>query len=305
MICPICGSKGTTLWAVTQDVEYHTSDEKWSYLKCECSVIFLNQPPEDRLTQIYPPTYYSYRTKRTSFLTKAQAILGRRRLTHLLRRIPASDISVLDVGGGNGEFCNRLRAADPRVKSTTILDINEALIDLHLSSSHTFLLGQLGSRPLPQKFHLVSMMNLIEHVANPSELLRHAGDCLYEGGILLIQTPNVNSLDAKLLRKSNWGGFHAPRHWILFEEHSLVSILRRHKFQIVSVDYVQGAPFWAVGVFSLLSKYRVLPRSALPLVDRKVFMILVSVFALLDTIRAALGFQTSQMIVAAQRVSIS
>ena len=31
-----------------------------------------------------------------------------------------------------------------------------------------------------------------------------------------MKTPNVEGLDAKLLRHRNWGGYHAPRHWVLF-----------------------------------------------------------------------------------------
>ena len=40
------------------------------------------------------------------------------------------------------------------------------------------------------------MLNLIEHVDNPGELLKKAYSVLSPDGIVLIKTPNTDSLDA-------------------------------------------------------------------------------------------------------------
>jgi len=66
-----------------------------------------------------------------------------------------------------------------------------------------------------RKFDLIMMLNLIEHVRDPVAVLqkmkRHAG----ADGLILIKTPNYDSLDARIFRHRNWVGLHCPRHWVI------------------------------------------------------------------------------------------
>ena len=55
-------------------------------------------------------------------------------------------------------------------------------------------------------FDVILMLNLIEHVDNPGELLRKAHRLLAPNGIVVVKTPNTDSLDARLFRNRNWGG---------------------------------------------------------------------------------------------------
>src|SRR5262249_51276631 len=49
-----------------------------------------------------------------------------------------------------------------------------------------------------KKFHLVTAIEVIEHVESPIGFLRNVGNLLVPGGIAVVTTPNVESLPARL-----------------------------------------------------------------------------------------------------------
>ncbi len=70
------------------------------------------------------------------------------------------------------------------------------------------------------------MLNLIEHVRRPDEVLAKARSLLTPDGFALIKTPNYDALDARIFRHRSWGGYHAPRHFVLFDRDSFARVAR-------------------------------------------------------------------------------
>ena len=64
------------------------------------------------------------------------------------------------------------------------------------------------------------MLNLIEHISDPRGTLLQIEKMMNKGGIVLIKTPNTESLDARFFKNSYCGGLHCPRHWMLFSQKS-------------------------------------------------------------------------------------
>src|SRR5262249_12496605 len=60
-------------------------------------------------------------------------------------------------------------------------------------------------------FDVVASFHVIEHVDSPRSFIRAAADRLKPGGLLVIETPNIDSLPFKLL-KSRWRQF-IPEHY--------------------------------------------------------------------------------------------
>jgi SAM-dependent methyltransferase len=103
------------------------------------------------------------------------------------------------------------------------------------------------------RFDLVVMLNLIEHVAEPGLVLRCVSGWLTPGGRVLIKTPNVDTLDRRLFESRNWGGFHCPRHWVLFTRPSLIELAQRSGLECEWARYTQGAPQWTHSILGWLS----------------------------------------------------
>jgi SAM-dependent methyltransferase len=79
----------------------------------------------------------------------------------------------------------------------------------------------------PNSIDLITMFHVIEHVEDPISVIRRLSGWLAPGGVLALETPNVESLDRYLFSEAWWGGYHIPRHWTLFTESNLQLALRK------------------------------------------------------------------------------
>lgn len=296
--CPACGGPSVP-HAVAHDVEYHTSDEAFTYLRCEaCRSVFLSPPPVDRLAEIYPSNYYAYAADDASLVERVKGWLDKRTFRPLLASVPGDELSVLDVGGGDGWLLSRLRALDPRIRRTQVVDLDPAAEAGARERGHEYWCGRIEDFDDPGPFDVVLLLNLIEHVADPGAVLQRLAKVLSPRGVILIKTPNVDSLDARLFRGRDWGGYHCPRHWVLFERDGFVALAERSGLRARRAVYTQGAPFWAVSVLALLQRRRLVRTSAeRPVVEHPLFPLLLAVFGPVDLVRGRLGARTSQMFV--------
>jgi SAM-dependent methyltransferase len=294
--CPLCGSLDVQFWARAQDVEYYTSTEWFNYFCCaSCEVLFLCPAPLDQLAQIYPPNYYAYVETGSSFVKRIKSHLDRRQFRKILRQIPGSEVKVLDVGGGTGETLGQVRLADGRVKFTQIVDIDAQAEEVARAAGHQYSCCRIEDFRCNHSFDLILLLNLIEHVQSPIDVLRKVRSMLAPGGRILVKTPNFDSIDARLFRHRSWGGYHCPRHWMLFTARSLRRAAAAADLRVSRILYTQGAPFWAISIFELLHKSGLLRASHVdPAPYHRAIPVLQGIFAAIDFARAPFS-PTSQM----------
>ena len=253
--CPVCTSVRARVFAQARDVEYYTSNNVFTYLGCDaCGSVYLHDPPVDKLHEIYPSNYYSYqpRGKSTSPIEKLKEYLDTRLFRKLLRQIEGENLRVLDVGGGSGWLLTLLQKVSRRVKETHEVDIDESARSAAESAGHVFHCSRVEDFAFRRSFDLVLMLNLIEHVPDPAAVLHAMKNLLSGSGLILVKTPNVETLDCWLFRHYNWGGFHCPRHFVLFNMQSIKDLGRSCGLQVVQASYTQGAPQWASSILGWL-----------------------------------------------------
>ena len=296
MCCGSCGASDSEHWALATDVEYRTSSETWEYRKCRlCGVIFLADPPTERLGEIYPPNYYSYGSDGgRALLQRLKERVDRRTLRRFLAAIPGERLRVLDVGGGTGSMATAARSADRRVEDTVVVDLDPACAVAAKRAGHRYVLGSVDDVELDEA-DAVLLFNLIEHVAHPVATLERLASALRPGGRILVKTPNTASWDARLFRHASWGGYHCPRHWVLFCPDSFQAAVGRAGLQVASLELTQGAPFWAVSWFDALERRKLLRRAeGTAMVEHGAFALLLGAGVALDLSRRPFA-QTSQM----------
>jgi SAM-dependent methyltransferase len=302
--CPVCESAATALFAKVRDVEYYTSDTIYSYLQCgQCNSVFQENPPADQLDKIYPANYYSYvpSPQLTSLTERVKSILDARLFRKLLRQLPGGRLRVLDVGGGSGWQLSTLKKVSPRVAETHEIDINERARAEAEAAGHVFHCQRAEDFQSNERFDLILLLNLIEHVANPGAILRRMQSLLSPGGLILIKTPNVDTLDCRIFRHHNWGGFHCPRHFVLFNRDSLLGLGANCGLQTAEVSYTQGAPQWACSLLGLLGIKGWLDISAeRPLYSHPLYSIVCAIAAAFDLARSPF-MRTAQMFVVFRR----
>lgn len=296
--CPICSSKSVSEWSASKDVEYFTSEDVYHYYKCsDCITIFIHPVPEDRLSEIYPANYYSFLPIKKSLAGSVKEMLDKRLFRKLLRKIPGPEINVLDVGGGTGWLLNIIRSVDTRVKKTQVVDMDDAAQETARKAGHDYFNGRIEDFITDTRFDFILMLNLIEHVAYPREVLLKAQSMLKPGGLILIKTPNVESRDAEKYQHTYWGGLHCPRHWVLFSGNSFRHMLKGTELDVDTLSYTQGAPFWAWSVIiKNVKKGRLRADKDRPVMNHPLYPWLTLWYAGYDFIRGMFA-KTSQMFI--------
>ena len=296
MSCPVCGSDAIASWATAHDVEYRTSDDAFEYYRCsDCGVLFIHPAPADRLAEIYPPNYYAYAGD-TSIVYRVKDWLDARRFRRLLRALPGEKLAALDVGGGDGRLLGVLRRCDPRVSSTRVVDMDPGAEERARADGHEYFCGRIEDFETDERYDVVLLLNLIEHVGDPKAVLARLRELLTPTGVMLVKTPNTESLDARLFRNRDWGGYHCPRHWVLFHRESIERTARDAGLRVRSLAYTQGAPFWTVSVLAGLARRgRASITADRPAVQHRLFPVFSAAFAGFDFARGLVGAKTSQM----------
>lgn len=259
--CPIRGCTDTSWYADAHDIEYHTSDRTYSFYKCHrCDVLFIVPMLWDRLGEIYPKNYYSYAPKESGVVPRPRSL--DRLLVKLLASLPGDRLSVLDIGGGSGWILDQVKSCSPRVSFTQCVDLDEDARAQAVARGHAYHLGRIEQFETDRRFDLVLALALIEHVRDPALVLRRIEGLLTANGRALIMTPNFDALDARLFRHCSWGGYHTPRHFVLFNRQSFTDLAEQSGLGVLSFSYKQSPSYWSLAVLDAMRRLGLIEISA-------------------------------------------
>jgi 2-polyprenyl-3-methyl-5-hydroxy-6-metoxy-1,4-benzoquinol methylase len=299
MQCPNFSLHQVEKWSCVPDWEYSTSvGEHFEYLICkQCDIIFLENPPIHKLQEIYPSNYYSFDSENYSLLYKIKFAFDRMRFRRILTKLNFDSISVLDIGGGVGELLTQIRLSDKnkKIDQTTVIDLDIGAQEKARELGHNYVLSRFEDWDSKETYEIILAFNILEHVENPGQFLAALKQKLKVGGVAIIQTPNIGSIDARIFRRHYWGGLHAPRHFYLFSKNSLLDTLKTNGFNIIDHKFIPAGPFWSFSVLSFFTGSHE-SLNGKPLYERLFYSPLVAIFSAFDLLRLKF-FQTSQQVV--------
>lgn len=305
-LCPICGSNDANEIARGYDYELESCANEWRIRRCQtCGAARLDPRPDiAALPVIYPSNYYSYAMSETlsPLVLKGKAWLDRLKFSSILRRLGHKPLSYLDVGCGDGhylEFMAREGLSKDRLygielgASATLKAKGFQVFDQRVEDC---------TEITPASLDLITMFHVVEHLPDPVLTLTRLREWLAPGGLLALETPNLDSWDARLFRRRWWGGYHFPRHWVLFNPSSIRAALEKSGLELIAIRYQTGHSFW---LYSFHHMLRYNCRWPMPHLARlfdplrsKLVLILATGF---DILRRLLGFKTSAMLILARR----
>jgi SAM-dependent methyltransferase len=104
----------------------------------------------------------------------------------------------------------------------------------------------------PDSFDAVTMSHVIEHVHDPLADLADAFRLLRPGGLLFIDTPNIDALGHQIYGP-HWRGLEPPRHLVIFNVKALQGALAKTGFE--DICWVpRPQPFMLLSVVSACSE---------------------------------------------------
>ena len=306
--CCVCGSTAARSCASGLDFEYETTGDTFRMVRCEsCGMVYLNpRPSPGDLPTIYPKTYYAYNYEEeiAPLARRVKAWLDRRKVDAWLNVTPTAQPRFLDVGCGDGRFLEILHQKGIPKRQLWGLELSDKVVTNLQDRGFQARLGRIEDADpigLPRGyFDLIVLLQVIEHIEHPAAVIRQLVRLLAPGGILVLETPNVKSLDRNLFKNRYWGGYHFPRHWHLFDPDTIQHLLTEHGLTPLSYRYLPSPSFWIYSLhhlakdrWDLMKTSRFFnPFQNLPLLFA---------FVGFDILRAAAGGKTSNMQVIAVR----
>lgn len=249
--CLFCGDAETRLVARGRDYEYASSPDYFDLVQCiGCELMFIRpRPAAEAMSAIYPSTYYAYNEEEEErplvkfFRDRIEGIKVRR----YRELAPQDGARLVDIGCGDGRLLEVIRRLGPPSWQLSGIEIGEGAARKAEAKGFEVRAGDIESMDLTQwaqRFDLALMHHVIEHVRDPRDVLRKLSGLLRAGGVLSIETPEIEGWDFRLFRKRYWGGYHIPRHFYLFNASTLTRLLREQGFEVLSVRSIPSPAFW-------------------------------------------------------------
>ncbi len=229
--CPACGSEGT----------FSFTKYGFAHKICpQCRTLYCSPRPTDALISLY---YSRFRAPElwTELLLKAD------RQRKILQYIPRVEKIVgtiqsarkgnggfaLDLGAGSGAFATCLKNTG-YFDDVITLEISESCV---AACRNCGLLAKRGTIADIEtgSIDLICMNDLIEHVFDPSTLLKECRRALRKGGFISIATPNGEGFDFRILKEQT-KNVTPPEHINYFNPLSMALLLERTGFTPVSLE---------------------------------------------------------------------
>ncbi len=290
------------------DFEYHTTHDEIEYLQCgSCSLIFpRNIPDEAALAVIYPPNYYSFSetVRPNRVVMTVRGWMSRRKGSTYKALVSAQEAEVIDIGCGDGRMLDVLKSSCPSGWRYYGIDWSADAVDRIRRKGYQGRSGDVSRLDLSDwegKFDLALMHQLIEHVRDPRALLEKVRRILKPGGVLSVETPDIDAWDFRLLSKRYWAGYHIPRHFYMFEKDNFSQLAREVGFEVESTVSLVNPVFWIHSIQSYFADKKYLKRFARFFNHQNVLML--ALFTPLEILQTRLSRTSSNMQINLRRVA--
>lgn len=231
--CPVCGSADLRPLFQWND---NSCDTTFFVETCNaCTVAFVNpQPTWEELQPYYTESYWPYQPPNAEELASILKVALQTREYDRIK-LNSSD-SVLEIGPGSGRFllaaqhvCRSAIGVEPSPAATKILRAQGC--NIHNSHFEEFARSYVG-----EKFSLVVMSHVLEHLPQPVDTLRQIKSVMGSDSVLLMRMPNAGSWAFQVV-KGEWMGTDLPRHLIHWNERALTTLAQRTGMKIVKATY--------------------------------------------------------------------
>ena len=221
VVCNLCGSSESQL---------HLAGPAYTFVRCAgCGLVYQNpQPVFDDLKHRYDQDYFSYeRGNETNFFKLM--LLGMRDVDFDPLEPGIVGRRFLDVGCATGMLLEHMAGRGWEVTGVDLTPQSAAFAREHRGVP--VVTGTLFDAGFPDDtFSVIHFSHLIEHVPDPAAFLAEVHRVLRPGGIVLVTTPNVAGLQARLFG-TGWRSAIAD-HLYLFSKPTLRKYLTSARFEI-------------------------------------------------------------------------
>ena len=238
--CNHCGVDSTKFCFTAKD---RNNDDLslFNLVKCtSCELIYLNpRPDKEEIKNYYPPWYHARAEKKLADIEKSNiwGIPWREAMAKKADPIfrYKNQGKILDIGCGDGSLIKYLKYEGWEAYGLDFQEVSSRYARENLNLN--VFTGKLEEVEFDEEFFdIIILFHVLEHLDDPSSVLKKAKLLLKKDGYLLIEVPNFNSFESKLFR-SKWVGISAPLHLYHFNTKSLKSMLEKCGYKTIDIKF--------------------------------------------------------------------
>jgi 2-polyprenyl-3-methyl-5-hydroxy-6-metoxy-1,4-benzoquinol methylase len=170
----------------------------------------------------------------------------------LIKNLGVSGGKLLDIGAATGFFMSIAKKRSFRVVGVELSDFaarkgRENGLDIVTGDL-------LNTNFEGESFDVITMFDVLEHVPDPKKLIQEVSRVLRPGGLIIINTPDAESLWARVLGK-RWQLIMPPEHINYFSPKNLSKYLEDVGYE-VKIDTKIGKKFTLQYILKMLYKWQ-------------------------------------------------
>ncbi len=221
--CPDCNKKENFI-LFTKDF--------FKYRKCRfCNLIYVSPIlRESNLINLYKNSSYSNSWGKI-LSNKIEIKFNQKKFDNLLKdikKITKNKGKVLDIGCAVGQFLDTLKKDG---WDTYGIELNDQERKIAQKKKHQIYDQKIEENYLPRKnFDLVSILEVLEHVYNPKQVIKSIYKILKKNGLLVVIVPNADSLAANIMQ-SRCNMFLGMSHITMFDSKTLKNLIEKFSFK--------------------------------------------------------------------------
>jgi SAM-dependent methyltransferase len=244
--CPACRSAA----------EPYAHKNGYALFQCaSCRTLFVHPYPSVvETSSIYDQDYFcggascggytDYEEDKKAMKETFRAILKR------LEKQNTNKGRLLDVGAATGYFVALAREAGWDAKG---IEISAYAAETARKKGRPVEEGTLLTFDSSEKFDVITLWDVFEHLVEPEEHLRAVRRILRQGGSIALITPRADALWARCMGP-RWHLLIPPEHVICYSADGITKIFRAHGFEVSSIQSV-GKRFTAQYVFHIAKNW--------------------------------------------------
>ena len=256
--CPLCLSadfklfkKGTFNPQSVKTENFKITDSAygslWTFYRCKnCGFVFSNPyVPKEHIEDFYSRLEDGEYSAEAEGRTKNFKTIFKR-VKRLQTKTTNRGNTLLDIGAASGIFLNLAREEGYTIEG---IEPSEFLVnEAEKNYGITLFKGTVENYPVGKRFSVITLLDIVEHLVEPGTFMAKVNELMEDDGLLVLVTPDINSLACKLTGKRWW--HYRIAHINFFNLKSLVHLLHANGFEMVlKKKYV-----WNFSLFYLLTR---------------------------------------------------
>jgi 2-polyprenyl-3-methyl-5-hydroxy-6-metoxy-1,4-benzoquinol methylase len=230
-VCPVCGGVGSEPFAVKLDLPLR---------QCKnCSFVYLGQTRDlsGYFNKVEAEFFSDGYLRRRDLFSEQFLINKARRRMRVIQRFKNFG-RLLDIGCGTGEL---IYVANKLGYQAEGLEYSQSLVEYVRAKYHaTVHCGDVGMVNLPNKYDIITMSHVLEHVIDPLATLQDVSKLLNPGGILYLAVPNIDCYEARF---RGWGSYEDYHLWY-FSPNTLKHFLEKVGAQVIYIHTWEPYSAW-------------------------------------------------------------